>query len=60
MRRYLVFNKPLTAVQLFGLAVCIAGGLAYSVYLKQDKEAAKVAKAAAETGGGGAANVETA
>jgi GDP-mannose transporter len=44
---FFVFGKPLSALQVFGLMVCIAGGIGYSVILQQDKQAAKVAKAAA-------------
>jgi drug/metabolite transporter (DMT)-like permease len=38
-----VFGKPLSAMQIFGLLVCICGGVSYSVILKQDKAAAKLA-----------------
>ena len=38
---FFVWGKPLSALQIFGLLVCITGGIAYSVFLKQDKAAAK-------------------
>ena len=37
---FFVWGKPLSALQIFGLLVCITGGIAYSVFLKQDKAAA--------------------
>ena len=38
---WFVFGKPLSAMQVFGLLICIGGGIAYSVILQQDKAAAK-------------------
>ena len=38
---WFVFGKPLSAMQVFGLMVCIGGGISYSVILQQDKQKAK-------------------
>lgn len=46
---YLVFGKPLSALQVFGLLICIVGGIGYSVTLQQDKAAAKLAEASYAT-----------
>ena len=48
---FFVWGKPLSALQMFGLLVCIAGGIAYSVFLKQDKAAAAKNITTAESSG---------
>jgi drug/metabolite transporter (DMT)-like permease len=42
---YFVFGKPLSALQVIGLLICIVGGISYSIVSQQDKAAAKLAKA---------------
>lgn len=34
-----VFEKKLSSVQMFGLCICMTGGLLYSIQVKKDKAA---------------------
>ena len=43
---YFIFRKPLSSLQLLGLAICIFGGTAYSMLLRMDKEESQKANAA--------------
>ena len=34
---WFVFEKPLSVTQIFGLCVCITGGISYAIQIKRDK-----------------------
>ena len=48
---FFVFRKPLSAMQVFGLCLCIAGGMGYAVQLRKEKDAKKYAPVATDDDG---------
>ena len=38
---WFVFNKPLSIAQIFGVLICIAGGISYAIEVKKAKAMAK-------------------